>query len=312
MPPTVLVLCGPTATGKSKLGVLLAKTLGGEIVSVDSMQVYKKMRIGTARPTEAEMDGIPHHMLAIAEPWENYSVARYVEDASRAVDDILSRGKLPILVGGTGQYIDALCNGTPFSAFLPESGQRDLLRARAQAEGLPALYEELKKIDPEAAARIHPNDEKRTLRALEVFYETGLTISAHNRQTKLLPPRYKRLTIVLNYKDRADLYDRINQRVDRMMAEGLAQEVRSLLQLPPDCTAMQAIGYKELRAAVTTGSNLDEAVEEIKLRSRQYAKRQLSWFRRDQTAHWLFLEKKPDFTTAVQDSTEYLRQHGLR
>ena len=313
MPPRIVIICGPTATGKTRLGVALAKALDGEVVSADSMQVYRDMAIGTARPTEAEMEGVPHHMMAVADPAENYSVARYAAEATEAVDDILARGRVPLVVGGTGLYIDALRRGRTFSAYRPESGLREKLRARAEAEGLGALCAELRTVDPETASRLHPNDAKRILRALEVWYETGETISAHDKRTRDLPPRYEAAVLALTYKDRAALYARIDRRVDRMMEQGLAGEVRALLDrgVPPDCTAMQAIGYKELVPAILSGGDLNAAAEEIKLRSRQYAKRQLTWFRRDRTAHWLALDDPPDFSALLRDSTDYLRQFGL-
>ena len=314
MPPRIVIICGPTATGKTKLGVALAKALDGEVVSADSMQVYRHMAIGTARPTPEEMEGVPHHMMAVAEPEEAFSVARYVAEATPIVDDILARGKVPLIVGGTGLYIDALRRGRTFSAFRPESGVRERLQEQARNGELPRLFRELEAIDPEAAVRLHPNDEKRILRALEVWYETGETISEHDRRTRDLPPRYDGVTLALTYRDRAALYARIDRRVDRMMAAGLAGEVRALLDrgVPPDCTAMQAIGYKELVPAILSGGDLSAAAEEIKLRSRQYAKRQLTWFRRDKSAHWLELDDPPDFSAVLRDSTEYLRQRGVR
>ena len=313
MPPRIVILCGPTATGKTRLGVALAKALNGEVVSADSMQVYRDMAIGTARPTAEETEGVPHHMMAVADPTENYSVARYVAEASEVVDDILARGRVPLIVGGTGLYIDALRRGQTFSAYRPESGLREKLQARAEAQGLASLYAELQTVDPETADRLHPNDAKRILRALEVWYETGETISAHDRRTKDLPPRYEAAVLALTYKDRAALYARIDRRVDRMMEQGLAEEVRALLDrgVPPGCTAMQAIGYKELAPVILSGGELTAAAEEIKLRSRQYAKRQLTWFRRDRSAHWLALDDPPDFSAALRDSTDYLRQFGL-
>ena len=314
MPPRIVIICGPTATGKTQLGVALAKALDGEVVSADSMQVYRHMAIGTARPTPEEMEGVPHHMMAVAEPEEAFSVARYVAEATPIVDDILARGKVPLIVGGTGLYIDALRRGQTFSAFRPESRVRERLQEQARNGELPRLFRELEAIDPEAAARLHPNDEKRILRALEVWYETGETISEHDRRTRDLPPRYDGVTLALTYRDRAALYARIDRRVDRMMAAGLAGEVRALLDrgVPPDCTAMQAIGYKELAPALLSGGDLSAAAEEIKLRSRQYAKRQLTWFRRDKSAHWLELDDPPDFSAVLRDSTEYLRQRGVR
>ena len=252
-------------------------------------------------------------MMAVADPEENYSVARYVEEASACVDDILRRGKRPIVVGGTGLYIDALCAGRTFSAFRPESGHRARLQRQAAAGGLPELWKELCRIDPEAAEKLHPNDEKRILRALEVWYETGETISEHDRRTRSLPPRYRAHTIALTYTDRQALYARIDRRVDEMMERGLAEEVRALLAsgVPMDCTAMQAIGYKEMVEAVLHGGDLMAAAEEIKLRSRQYAKRQLTWFRRNKEAHWIYLENSPNFPSAIQDSTDFLRRMGL-
>ena len=313
MPPKIVIICGPTATGKTKLGVALAKQWNGEVVSADSMQIYRHMAIGTARPSEEEMEGVPHHMMAIADPWENYSVARYVEEASACVDDILARGKVPFLVGGTGLYIDALCAGRTFSAFRPESGHRARLQKTAAQGGLPDLWKDLQRIDPEAAEKLHPNDEKRIIRALEVWYETGETITEHNRKTRAIPPRYEALTIALTYQDRQALYDRIDRRVDGMMEQGLAEEVRNLLAMgvPSGSTAMQAIGYKELADAVANHGDIQAAAEEIKLRSRQYAKRQLTWFRRNKEAHWIYLENNPNFTAVVQDSTDFLRRKGL-
>jgi tRNA dimethylallyltransferase len=277
------------------------------------MQVYRRMAIGTARPTQEEMEGIPHHMIAVADPEENYSVSRYVQEATFWVEDIFSRGKQPIVVGGTGLYIDALVQGRAFSSFRPESGHRERLQQQAAAGGLPELWRELERIDPEAAGRLHPNDEKRIIRALEVWYETGKTISQHNAETQTQPPRYEAATIILNFRDRADLYARIDRRVDLMMAQGLAEEVRALLDsgVPPTATALQAIGYKELAQAVTSGGDLAAAAEEVKLRSRQYAKRQLSWFRRNPTGHWIEMEKDPDFSAVVQDSTAFLRSQGV-
>lgn len=310
----LIILCGPTATGKTKLGVALAQRLNGEVVSADSMQVYRDMAIGTARPTEEEMEGVPHHMMAVADPRENYSVARYVQEATACVEDIFRRGRQPIVVGGTGLYIDALRRGRTFSDFRPDSGSRARLQAQAKEPGgLAALWNTLEQIDPESAAKLHPNDEKRVLRALEVWYDTGKTISQHDRENRDLPPRYQAVTLALTYQDRQDLYRRIDQRVDVMMARGLADEVRALLAagVPRTGTAMQAIGYKELVHALDTGGDLAQAAEEIKLRSRQYAKRQLTWFRRDPTVKWMLLEKEYNFSSLVQASTDYLREKGL-
>ena len=202
MPPKILVISGPTASGKTRLAVELALRHGGEVVSADSMQVYRRMDIGTAKPTPEEMRGIPHHMLDVADPEEDFSVARYVELAAPCVDDILARGKLPIVAGGTGLYLDSLLSGRTFAPFSPDGGLRARLEARFDALGGEAMLGELAAADPEAAARLHPNDRKRIVRALEVFQQTGKTISQHNRETRALPLRYDALTLSLAFQRR--------------------------------------------------------------------------------------------------------------
>lgn len=314
MKPNILVICGPTASGKTALAVELALRFGGEVVSADSMQVYRRMDIGTAKPTPEETRGVPHHMIDVAQPEENYSVARYVQEAVPIVDDILARGKLPIVAGGTGLYIDHLVAGRQFAPFAPDSGLRAELQAQAKAEGLPALYARLERADPDAAARLHPNDEKRIIRALEVFLSTGKPLSRFDAESRALPNRYTPLTIALNFRERPWLWERIDRRVDEMLARGLEGEVRSLLAegIPPDCTAMQAIGYKEIAAAIRSGRPVSEGAEEVKLRSRQYAKRQITWFRRNREAHWFEWEKIPDLSAALAFSTELIREAGLQ
>lgn len=314
MKPNVLVICGPTASGKTALAVALAQRFDGEVVSADSMQVYRGMDIGTAKPTPQEMGGIVHHMLDVAQPEEAFSVARYVSMAVPIVDDILARGKLPIIAGGTGLYVDHLIAGRQFAPFPQHSGLREALQQRVRAEGLPALRCELAQVDPEAAQRLHPNDEKRIIRALEVYHSTGKTISQHNRESAALPNRYTPLTLALNYRERPWLWARIDQRVDEMMARGLEGEVRGLLDsgVPLSATSMQAIGYKEMAAALLEGRPVQEGAEEIKLRSRQYAKRQLTWFRRNAQAHWLLWEERPDFSSALQNATNLILASGLQ
>ena len=307
MIPEIVVITGPTATGKTALGVALAKEIGGEIVSADSMQIYKYMDIGTAKPTEVEMGGIKHHMIDVISPFDSYSVARYVEDAARCVDDILLRGKRPILVGGTGLYIESLIRGRTFVVQADPDMRRELSE-RYNKHGGEALLNELKKADPISAERLHPNDKKRIVRALEIFMLTGMTITQHDEQTKKAPPRYNARILALTYSDRNDLYRHINQRVDEMMEKGLANEVRSLLDmgLTREYTAMQAIGYKELAGVLINGGDFQAAVENIKMESRRYAKRQLSWFRRNQEIRWVEWEKEPKFAIGLRISTEYL------
>ena len=309
----VVVFCGPTASGKTALAVALAKAHNGEVVSADSMQIYRRMDIGTAKPTLEEMEGIPHHMIDVVDPEEDFSVARYVDMAARCVDEILARGKLPIIAGGTGLYIDSLLSGRTFSAFSPESPMRGELEGRSRAEGGAALLEELAKVDPESAARLHPNDEKRIVRALEVYLTTGKTITAHNAETLAIPPRYDALTLNLSYEDRADMWSRIDRRVDVMMEQGLVEEVRALLGsgVPEKCTAMQAIGYKEMVQAIRVTGDYAAGAEEIKLRSRQYAKRQLTWFKRNTAARQIVWGHEPNFADALRRSTEYMEEFGI-
>jgi tRNA dimethylallyltransferase len=237
-----------------------------------------------------------------------------VQEAVPVVDDILARGKLPIVAGGTGLYIDHLVAGRQFAPFDPDDGLRKQLQDRVKAEGLAVLLDELRQVDPEAAERLHPNDEKRILRALEVYLTTGKTITEHNVESQAVPNRYTSLTIALNFKERPWLWARIDRRVDEMMKRGLEDEVRQLLAdgVPAESTAMQAIGYKEMAAAILEGRPISDGAEEIKLRSRQYAKRQLTWFRRNKNAHWIMWDETPDLFSAVEVSTNLVRAAGLQ
>ena len=314
MKPDFIVICGPTASGKTALSIALAKGLGGEVVSADSMQIYRRMDIGTAKPTKEEMDGIPHHMIDVADPEENYSVARYVSDAIPIVDDIIARGKIPIVTGGTGLYIDNLIAGREFAPFEEDSGLRELLQNRVKTEGLPVLLEELRAVDPEAADRLHPNDEKRIIRALEVWLSTGKTITQHNIETQAIPNRYTPLIIGLDFEQREHLRRRIDLRVDKMMKMGLEREICQLLAdgVPARCTAMQAIGYKEIVSAILEGRSVEDGAEEVKLRSRQYAKRQLTWFRRNSAVNWYRWGEHPNISHALAFSTELAHSCGLQ
>ena len=313
MAPKIVCIAGPTACGKTTLGVLLAQRFCGEVVSVDSMQIYRGMTVGTAAPTAEEMQGVPHHMIAVADPAEQWSAAEYVSRATPVVDDILARGKLPVLVGGTGLWMDALIRGHGFAKGHAGGAIRRELEARLEREGIAPLLEELRQVDPESAERLHPADTKRILRALEVYRETGSTISAHNAATRMIPPRYDAVWIGLQFADRADMKALIDRRVDKMVQEGLLDEVRALLAmgLPRNATAMQAIGYKEFLGVLDGVLTEPEAIELVKLRSRQYAKRQLTWLRRNPDIHWIFWEKGRDFARALQISTEILSASGL-
>ncbi len=313
MAAKVVCVVGPTACGKTTLGILLAKRFRGEVVSADAMQIYRGMTVGTAAPTQAEMEGVPHYMVGVADPAEQWSAARYVQEAAPIVDDILARGKLPILVGGTGLWLDALLQGRDFAAGSAGDALRARLRREYEEKGVGPLLEELRQADPEAAGCLHPADVKRILRALEVWRGTGETISAHNAATRALPPRYEAVKLGLRFADREDMKRLIDRRVERMVEQGLLDEVRALAErrVPRDATAMQAIGYKELLGVLEGTKTMEEAAAEVKLRSRQYAKRQLTWLRRDSAIHWIEWEKTRDFARALQISTRILLAEGL-
>ncbi len=304
----IICIAGPTASGKTALAVELAKELGGEVVSCDSMQIYRRMDIGTAKPTLEERQGIVHHMLDVADPTEDFSVSRYTEMATPIVDDILARGKTAIIAGGTGLYMDALMRGNDFAP-VPATGHRERLEQRLETEGLDALLGELQSIDPEAANRSQ-NNPRRIIRALEVFMETGKTITAHNLRTQAIPPRYAPLWLGLDFADRKDLYDRIDRRVELMLEQGLLTEIQDLLRsgIPENATAMQAIGYKEFVSVLAGSASLASAVAQVQQSSRRYAKRQLTWFRRNKEMHWLIRQKGDGFEEILQKARQFTAQ----
>ena len=287
----IICVVGPTASGKTALAVELAKATGGEVVSCDSMQIYRRLNIGTAKPTVEEMQGIRHHMIDICEPDEPFSVGRYVEMATPIVEDILRRGKTCVIAGGTGLYVDNLIKGGEFAP-TPSTGCREKLEARLETEGLDALMAELRAIDPVALEKSQ-NNPRRIIRALEVFQETGETITAHNARTAAIPPKFDPLWIGTDYCSRQDLYDRIDLRVELMVKEGLLDEIRDILNsgIPEKATAMQAIGYKEFIDAMAGRSTIAEAIAQVQQSSRRYAKRQQTWFKRNEKIHWLLREK---------------------
>lgn len=276
-------------------------------MSADSMQIYKGMDIGTAKVRPEETLGIAHHMIDIVEPTENFSAARYVEMADVCVKDILSRGKLPIIVGGTGLYIDSLLRGMDFAKEASDPALRKSLENEYEEKGGEFMLEKLSSFDPIRAEKLHPADKKRVLRAMEVFYLTGKTISDHDRESALAPPRYEALKIALSYKDRQRLYTRIDERAEIMLKQGLLDEVSALLErgIPQNGTAMQGIGYKEMVLHINGEISLEEALESIKRESRRYAKRQLTWLRRDSFVKWIFRDEEADFAYARQLSTSF-------
>ena len=303
----IICIAGPTASGKTALAVELAKNLSGEVVSCDSMQVYRRMDIGTAKPSIEERQGIVHHMIDVAEPDEDFSVSKYCGLASAIVDDIVARGKTAIIAGGTGLYMDSLIRGNDFAPF-PSTGVRERLEAQADNEGMEAMVKWLRSVDPEAAQRCL--DRKRILRALEVYLETGETITEHNRRTQAIPPRYTPLWLGLDFADRGELYGRIDLRVDIMLQLGLVEEIQALLDsgIPAKATAMQAIGYKEFVAALNGEGTLEEAAEAVKLSSRRYAKRQLTWFRRNKAMHWLTRNPGEGAEEIIQMARQVIRE----
>ena len=312
MAEKVVCVTGPTGCGKTTLSILLAERLHGEVVSADSMQIYRGMTIGSAAPAPEETHGIPHHMIAVADPAESWSVARYVREAVPVVDNILSRGNLPVLTGGTGLWLDSLVRGRAFAPGENGGEIRRELEKRLESGGMVPLWEELERVDPETAARLHPADVKRVLRALEVYYESGQTISSHNARTRDLPPRYNAVWLGLRFRDREDMRTQLDRRVEQMVKAGLLDEVRALVnRVPPDATALQAIGYKELVPVVRGECSLQEGLDAVKIHTHQFAKRQLTWFRRNPAIHWIEWEHERDFSRAVQISTEILMTCGV-
>ena len=308
----IIVVAGPTASGKTRLGIELAKKYGGEIVSADSMQLYRGMDIGTAKATKAEQAEAVHHMLDVIDPSEAYSVARYVDEAGAVCDDILSRGRVPILVGGTGLYIDSLIAGRDFADNQEDKALRSELEAEYDRLGGEAMLNKLAAFDPARASKLGAGDKRRIVRAVEIYRLTGKTATEHDEETRRRPPRYDAARIVLNYKNRADLYARIDERVTQMAADGLFDEVRRLLDsgLSAECTAMQAIGYKEAVLALKGELTEDEALDLIRQGSRRYAKRQITWFSRWEGALRILWDTAPDFGAALQISTAFLQSRG--
>ncbi len=287
------VLIGPTAVGKTKLSILLAKRFNAEIISGDSMQIYKRMDIGTAKINEEEMEGIPHHLIDIKNPEESFSAAEFQELVRSKITEITSRGKLPIIVGGTGLYIQSVIYDYQFSDAPSDEEFRKTLEERAEREGNNVIYEELLEIDPESAEKIHPNNIRRVIRALEIYHCTGKTMSQY--QEKQNPELLYDMALIGLTMDRETLYDRINQRVDIMMQEGLLEEVRSLYdQGLKDCQSIQAIGYKELYDYFNGRVSFEDAVENLKQNSRRYAKRQLTWFRNKMNVEWFDMSDSVD------------------
>lgn len=307
MKKKVIAVTGPTASGKTSLAIEVAKAVGGEIVSCDSMQIYKGMTIATAQPTEEEKEGIPHHLIAFLDPSETYSVAQYVEDAKKCIDDITARGKIPVVAGGTGLYVDSLLSGIDFG-FVPDNSEvRENLKARLETEGAEKLLSELREIDPETAEMLHVNNTGRIMRALEVYYLTGETISAQKIKSREKGTEYDVLYLYIDYADRQILYDRIEKRVDIMVEAGLLEEAEKFISLGEETTSKQAIGYKELKPYFNNECTLEEALDNLKKETRHYAKRQMTWFRRNEKLIHISPDTDSDYCqTAINRCKEFL------
>ena len=303
----LIAVIGPTASGKTGLAVEIANKFGGEVVSADSMQIYSELTVGTAKPTENEMMGIPHHLIGHKSVDDEYSVVDYVEEAKNAILDIYSRGKLPVLCGGTGLYVDSLLSNTEFSEIKSDPKVRKKLFDFAEEYGNEALFEKLKEIDPESAAKTHANNLIRVVRAIEVFEVTGKTMSEHQKDSHPVPSIYDVCYIGTNFADRDKLYARIEQRIDEMLNEGVEDEARFLFEHNGTCTAAQAIGYKEFYPYFRGEMSREEAIAVLKKETRHYAKRQLTWFRRNNAINWLCRDEfsgKEDLAKAAFDIIE--------
>lgn len=299
--PKVIVICGPTASGKTSLGIKLANRINGEIISCDSMQIYKDMDIGTAKPTLEERNAAKHYLVDFVSPDKRYSVADYKKDAEETIDKIISEGKTPIIVGGTGLYLNSLVYGIEYPNIETDLKYREELENRVLAEGLGKLYDEASEIDPEAIKKISPNDKKRILRILEIYHATGKTKTEMEIESKKKGVKYDYRIFVLNM-EREKLYDRINKRVDIMIENGLEEEVRKLIEKYTKFpTAMQGLGYKEIIEYFDNKITRDEAIEKIKMESRRYAKRQITWFKSYKNAIWLDAENENNVDIILEE-----------
>lgn len=307
----LITVCGPTASGKTALGVELAKRLYGEIVSADSMQIYKGMDIVSAKPDKNEMQGIKHHLIGFVDITENYSVARFIKDAQKCIADITKRGKFPIIVGGTGLYIDSLLNNLSLLENSYDKDIRTKLYKQADEEGVEKLYSDLCKIDPCSAKKIHPNNKVKIVRALEIYYSTGKTLTEQNEMSLKNDSVYDNTFICLTAKDRLFLYDRINRRVDDMMEKGLLSEAENFFENDYSKTAFQAIGYKELRPCIDGKADISECVEKLKQATRNYAKRQLTWFRRNENMNYFYIDEYDNLLSLCDDVLKFINERTM-
>lgn len=312
MTEPVIVIAGPTASGKTRLSIELAKAINGEIISADSMQVYKYMDIGTAKPDTEEMSGIRHYLIDEINPDEEFSVARFQELAMKYISQIHENGKIPIIAGGTGLYINSLLYNINFSETISDWALREQLEKEADEKGNRYIHNKLAAIDPEAAAKLHENDRKRVIRAIEVFTHTNMPISMHQRLSRMNPPPYRYIVFGLRW-DREKLYERINRRVDLMLENGLVDEVKRLSQMGYDksAIAMQGLGYKEILAYLAGEITYDEAVYILKRDTRHYAKRQMTWFKRVEGIQWLDIDESSNIAVIIKKIRDYIATLGI-
>lgn len=304
----IISVVGPTASGKTRLAVELAKIFDGEIISADSMQIYTGMQIATAKPDKDEMQGIPHHLMDFLPPDKSYSVAMFTDDAKGCISDIASRGKLPILAGGTGLYVDSLLQNIKFSEEERDEELSRRLWIQYEENGIEYLLQKLLEIDPPSYERLKEGkNPKRIIRAIEFYYTTGKTITEQNEMSRLEQSPYDAIKIGLGFTDREKLYDRINLRVDIMLEKGLLEEARQVLGSELSQTSVKAIGYKELAPYFSGENSLDECIEKLKRETRRYAKRQLTWFKRDKEINWLYVDEEPDFETLLGKAVQIIK-----
>lgn len=307
---TYPIIAGPTASGKTALAVRLAAVIGGEVVSADSMQIYDDVSVGTARPTSDEMNHVPHHLLGFLPLQAKYSVAQYLQDAHAVFADIYSRGSVPVMCGGTGLYIQSFMENRQLFVEEPDPSLREQYMAIINEQGVEILFDRLRKIDPTAAGRLHPNDIHRIIRALEVYDTTGRTITEQTALSLSVPSPYRPCLIVLDFRDRTKLYDRINRRVDVMLKNGLLEEAKRILTTDPEATVTQAIGYKEFAAYFDCKISLGDAADKLRQQTRRYAKRQLSWFRRMKDAQFVYVDDYDTVDDLLDDVLSRYKSFG--
>ncbi len=307
MKTDVAAIVGPTASGKTALSIALAKKLNGEIISADSMQIYKGMDIASAKPSESEKEGIEHHLMDFLSPFESYSVANFVEDAKQKIFEVAKRGHFPIIVGGTGLYVNSLLDNVTFSKSKKDEAYRKELEILAEKDGSQRLYNMLLKIDEPYAKTLHPNNTGRVIRALELYKTDKITMTEQLRESRKIPSPFNDVRIGIAFKDRQKLYDRINLRVDKMMSMGLLQEAEKFLSENPSPTALQAIGIKEMSPYIKGLRSLDCCIESLKQATRNYAKRQITWFKKDEKIKWLYADEM-SFSEMTETAFKYIRE----